>query len=88
MDSQAKDSAITSKTYLVDNTGYQAQINWESVGGDEKYPCCVMHTMEPNLPLTFWFDSRGHSEEITTVSVIFLANGHKNVLQNLRLQRR
>lgn len=42
MDSQAKDFAITGKTYLVDNTGYQAQINWESVGGDEKYPCCVV----------------------------------------------
>jgi TolB-like protein len=84
--SQTEDFAISNKTYLVDNTGHQAPINWESVGDDEKHPCCTTHSLEPGLPLKFWFDSRGYSDGVTAVTVIFLANGHKTILHNISLQ--
>lgn len=86
--SQREDLAIGNQTYLVDNTGHQAAINWEGVGGEGGHGCCATHTFEPGLPLQFWFDSRGYSDEVELVNVIFVVNGHKTVLRNIRLQGR
>jgi TolB-like protein len=85
---QKEDVAIGKETYLVDNTGHQAPINWFSIGGAEPGPCCGVFTMEPDLPLQFWFDSRGFSTEVQSVTVIFFANGHKTILRNVKLQGR
>jgi hypothetical protein len=38
--------------------------------------------------LQFWFDARGFSDEVTSVTVIFLANGHRTILHNIKLQGR
>ena len=83
---QREEMAISNQTYLVDNTGHQSPINYESVGGDEGHPCCSTHAFEPDLPLQFWFDSRGYSDEVVSVNIIFLANGHKTILHNMRIQ--
>lgn len=85
---QKEDLTIGRETYLVDNTGHEAPINWASIGGGSGGPCCGTVTMEPDLPLQFWFDSRGFSTEVQAVTVIFFANGQKIRLQNIRLQGR
>jgi TolB-like protein len=85
---QKEDVTIGKETYVVDNTGHQAAINWVSIGGGAPGPCCDVVTMEPDLPLQFWFDSRGFSTEVQSVTIIFLANGHKTILHNIKLQGR
>jgi TolB-like protein len=85
---QKEDVAISKETYVVDNTGHQAAINWVSIGGAAPGPCCDVFAMEPDLPLQFWFDSRGFSAEVQSVTIIFLANGHKTILHNIKLQGR
>ncbi len=85
---QRSDLAISKQTYFVDNLGHQAGINVVSVGGAEKEECCSVVAMEPELPLQYWFDARGFSDEVQSVTLIFFANGHKTILHNIRLQGR
>lgn len=85
---QKEDLAISNQTYIVDNTGRQGPINWLSTGGNAGDRCCGILAMEPDLPVQFWFDARGFSSEVQAVNVIFVANGHKTILHNLKLQGR
>ena len=87
---QKEELTIGTESYFVDNVGFQAALNWVSIGGDwgrpvQDYPGKVL---EPDLPLQFWFDSRGYSDEVVSVTIIFFANGHRIVLHNMRLQGR
>jgi hypothetical protein len=85
---QREELAISNESYVVDNLGHQTGMNWLSVGGGHGDRCCAVVAMDPDLPLQFWFDARGFSDEVTSVTVIFLANGHRTVLHNIKLQGR
>lgn len=85
---QKEDLAISNQTYIVDNTGHQGPINWLSTGGNAGDHCCGVLAMEPDLPLQFWFDARGLSSEAQAANIVFVANGHKTILHNVKLQGR
>ena len=85
---QREELAISSESYVVDNLGHQTGVNWLSIGGGRGDHCCAAATMDPDLPLQFWFDARGFSDEVTSVTVIFLANGHRTILHDIKLQGR
>jgi hypothetical protein len=71
-------------TFIVDNLGHKHGLEQVHLGDEDGSG----QTVEPELPLEFWFTSGGFPDDAESVTLSFSANGHRVLLRNIALERK